>query len=395
MKILIEQNGYKFENLGDLSMLLALVTRIRSHSPAADISILSADKDRCHAYVPDANPIDVRLFPNIFHEKVSAALGNRLRVTVNRRSRVANIIPIRRIIQKELAGSAAVVYAGGGGINDTFFRQARAAINLLEDAQALGIPTAMFGQGVGPITNAELAGQVGAVMSRCDAVGLRTPVDLMTKDLIDSPAVDSAPVGDDALELAYTGEVATGGSIGVNFRPSRYAGSRNIQLETAGRVISRIAISRNCKIQGLPVSFHSDEDSRSILGHFPEAKVFNSPDYRSMVAAISNCSIVVTMSYHAAVFALAQGVPAVLLTGSKYYDSKFYGLQALYGSPIVQVVPILDDSFDSRLDDAIEIAKDSSFEERGRALARSASLLADSRKVTAAFLDKAVSGVGA
>ena len=37
-----------------------------------------------------------------------------------------------------------------------------------------------------------------------------------------------------------------------------------------------------------------------------------------------------TGSYHAAVFGLAQGVPAVCLSKSSYYEAKFGGLQALF-----------------------------------------------------------------
>jgi polysaccharide pyruvyl transferase WcaK-like protein len=46
---------------------------------------------------------------------------------------------------------------------------------------------------------------------------------------------------------------------------------------------------------------------------------------------VGRCRLVVTGSYHAAVFALAQGIPAVTLSNSRYYDGKFTGLAEMFG----------------------------------------------------------------
>ena len=50
----------------------------------------------------------------------------------------------------------------------------------------------------------------------------------------------------------------------------------------------------------------------------------------ALVSAAASCRAIVTGSYHAAVFGLAQGVPAVCLTKLSYYDAKFAGLRALF-----------------------------------------------------------------
>ena len=49
-----------------------------------------------------------------------------------------------------------------------------------------------------------------------------------------------------------------------------------------------------------------------------------------LAAAVAQCRAVITGSYHAALFSLAAGVPAVCLTKSPYYDAKFGGLAALF-----------------------------------------------------------------
>ena len=50
----------------------------------------------------------------------------------------------------------------------------------------------------------------------------------------------------------------------------------------------------------------------------------------ALAAAAAGCRAIVTGSYHAAVFSLALGVPAVCLTKSPYYHAKFGGLPALF-----------------------------------------------------------------
>jgi polysaccharide pyruvyl transferase WcaK-like protein len=46
---------------------------------------------------------------------------------------------------------------------------------------------------------------------------------------------------------------------------------------------------------------------------------------------VSRCRVVVTGSYHAGVFALAQGIPVVATAASRYYHDKFSGLADLFG----------------------------------------------------------------
>ena len=72
--------------------------------------------------------------------------------------------------------------------------------------------------------------------------------------------------------------------------------------------------------------------------------------------------MIVTGSYHAAVFGLAAGVPAVCITGSRYYDLKFQGLAAQFpgGCHLVHPGP----RFERELSDAIDWAWGSSEQRR-------------------------------
>jgi colanic acid/amylovoran biosynthesis protein len=63
--------------------------------------------------------------------------------------------------------------------------------------------------------------------------------------------------------------------------------------------------------------------------------------------------LVVTGSYHGAVFALAQGIPAVGLAGSEYYVAKFRGLAEQFGGGC-EVVGLDQPRLEARLEAAVE-----------------------------------------
>jgi colanic acid/amylovoran biosynthesis protein len=67
----------------------------------------------------------------------------------------------------------------------------------------------------------------------------------------------------------------------------------------------------------------------------------------------SACRLVVTGSYHAGVFALAQGIPVVAIAASNYYRDKFLGLADPFGGGC-RVLMTQEPQFASQLDQAIE-----------------------------------------
>jgi polysaccharide pyruvyl transferase WcaK-like protein len=50
------------------------------------------------------------------------------------------------------------------------------------------------------------------------------------------------------------------------------------------------------------------------------------------VERVGRCRLVVSGSYHAALFALGQGIPAVCLAANAFYAQKFIGLADLFGA---------------------------------------------------------------
>ena len=90
-------------------------------------------------------------------------------------------------------------------------------------------------------------------------------------------------------------------------------------------------------IVALPVSRYpvdSDLDALRALLHPERSRadivLHDLATPEALITAAAGCRVIVTGSYHAAVFGLARGVPAVCLTRSSYYDAKFAGLRALF-----------------------------------------------------------------
>src|SRR5208337_323983 len=50
-----------------------------------------------------------------------------------------------------------------------------------------------------------------------------------------------------------------------------------------------------------------------------------------VIRQVARCRIVVTGAYHAAVFAMSQGIPVVALSASDDYTAKFLGLEDQFG----------------------------------------------------------------
>ncbi len=77
-----------------------------------------------------------------------------------------------------------------------------------------------------------------------------------------------------------------------------------------------------------------EEDAAALAGVFDGVEDIGAPEVPTLndvLAATARCRVVVTGSYHAAVFALSIGVPAIGLAASRYYEDKFLGLAEQFG----------------------------------------------------------------
>jgi colanic acid/amylovoran biosynthesis protein len=168
--------------------------------------------------------------------------------------------------------------------------------------------------------------------------------------------------GDDAIEPAYEARATSPGSeVGVNLRIGARAGVDREAFVGIGSVLQQFARTRGAALVGLPITVPPSKsaDSSTILealegGPGTDESLSDIDTPRKVMERVSRCRIVVTGAYHAAVFALAQGIPAVCLAKTEYFVDKFEGLAAQFGGGLVILDPSTGD-FPARL--AFEMQK--------------------------------------
>ena len=368
VRILVDQSGYDLLNIGDVAMLQSCVARLQRQWSGAEIMVIAHEPGRLASYCPDAIAIrrtlaDLPLFrflpqrPRLASEqawKIAAPyFSGRLGCGHAVRDRPRTAI-------EAVQAADLVVASGGGYVTDTWWWHAAGVLSLLSLAQRLGKPTAMFGQGIGPIGQRVLRAQAGAVLPKLKVMGLREG--RIGRDLVLSLGMPPGAVtvtGDDALELIGGTSTAEGNALGVNVRVSSYAGVEPAAAAAVGDLVLEAAAGLRAPIVGLPVSrcaADADVSALHALLHREHSHAdivlddIASPE--ALVSAAASCRAIVTGSYHAAVFGLAQGVPAVYLTKSSYYDAKFGGLRALFPGACF-VVPLDVPDWSARLSTTI------------------------------------------
>jgi colanic acid/amylovoran biosynthesis protein len=365
MRVLIDPSGQDLRNMGDVAMCQVAVTRIRELWPTATIQVLTDAPHRLAAYCPGVDPVLVegrrawcggrsllggldRLLPAGLRRR-----GQRIERAFKRRCpELAGALHRGRMVLGDDGSQAAAsflraiwqsdlfIVSGQGTVTDAFRSGATAILDTLALASRKGTPTAMLGQGIGPIRHRELLARAKEVLPRVDLIALRegraAPV------LLQSLGVESEKTrvtGDDAIELAYAARCDSPGSaIGVNLRVAPYAGVDHHLAEALSSIFQTAA--RQYRACLLPIPIRQQPDDRADIkvihqllkgsdGEASETSTLDSP--LKVIRQAARCRVVVTGSYHAAVFALAQGVPAIGLVNSDYYEDKFFGLAHQFG----------------------------------------------------------------
>ena len=352
-RILVDQSGYDLLNLGDVSMLQACVSRLLTTWPEASVAVFCHDPGLLDRYCPGTTPV-----PLLRGERSRHPLLTRAQLALAQVDKMLRPYAIGRVpgvrstdistptdVRAAVRWADMVVASGGGYVTDTWWWHASGVLSVLDAAQRLGKPTAMFGQGLGPLTNSLVELQARRVFPRLDALGLRggtkgTPLARSLGAPVDATAV----TGDDALHLVMDHDfVPPANVIGFNVRIADYTG---IGSESESVTIIREAMSAavsqyDAKIRPLPISQYTTSSdleaivsclagshaSAALVGE-SEAHDIDSPS--SLADMVRDCRVVVTGSYHAGVFALAAGVPVVGISRSPYYDDKFAELASLY-----------------------------------------------------------------
>jgi colanic acid/amylovoran biosynthesis protein len=383
----------EYKNMGDVAMLQVAVRRLSSLWPDGRIDVLTDSPPNLDRYCPGARPlpragcscwVEDRILLGRFHESLpewASARLSALKRTAGQHWPTLLELFIRfrlglrdgrgrsgdfKAFLEALKNCDLLVVCGSGGFADSCREWNLWILGTMDAAIRRGIPVAMFGQGMGPLSDPEVLLRAADVLPKVNLITLRGSRG--GKELLESFGVAAANVlttGDEAIELAYAARVQEpGNAVGINLRVASYAGVATNAIENVGSVLQEFARLHGVSLLPIPIAFHEsahDHDTiRQLLAGLDDESdgglALNTP--RMLIEQTARCRIVVTGAYHAAVFALAQGIPVVCLFNSHYYQTKFEGLEDLFG-PGCAIVGLSDPDLRGRLTIAIEEAWDS------------------------------------
>ncbi|WP_082031917.1 polysaccharide pyruvyl transferase family protein [Nocardia vulneris] len=388
IRVLVENGEYALRNRGDLAMMAITVRRLRERWPDARIGMLTDQPRVLRALLPEAEPVCAasggRWARSGFASEVGRATGTKFTGPAALHWRAASDVPKERLRRLRaaampmirrgdalapdleaaqrpaaLADASLVIAQGGGYLTDVDRYQAHRALDLLEQAAALGIPTVMLGQGIGPMRDAALLKHAGAVLPGVDVIALREgrrgPG--LLADLGVAPG-RILVTGDDAVEFGYgLRRAGLGTDLGVCLRVADYSRVGDAARAVLTTVLRSCATEFDAALAPLIVSEYDSEDRRATLPLLTGADRVRPPVRRSgtatdVVRQVAGCRVLVTSTYHLAVFALSQGIPAVALSASQYYDDKFHGLAGMFGTGL-RIVRLDDSALKQQLTDGV------------------------------------------
>ncbi len=386
IRVLVENGEYWLRNRGDIAMMVTTVERLRARWPQARIGVLTHQPAVLRALLPEAEPIsgpDWSWGSDGWAGRVSRTAATKLIGPAALRWRAATDGPKDRIRALRAEAAPAVVAEpaaaersaevpaavreaslvlalGGGYLTDVDKYQAHRTLDLLEHAHSQGIPTALVGQGIGPLRDPHLLDRAAEVLPGVDFVALRE--NRRGPELLARLGVapeQTMVTGDDAVEFGYRlRDARIGADLGLCLRVAEYAPVGAAARETLGRVVRDRATALDAGLMPLIISEYASEDRRSTLPLLAGAARHRPPVGRGgtpqdVARQVARCRVLVTSAYHLAVFALSQGIPAVGITASEYYDDKFHGLAGMFGAGL-RVVHLDDPDLDSALREAVD-----------------------------------------
>jgi polysaccharide pyruvyl transferase WcaK-like protein len=362
MKILVVSGDYSCRNMGDVAMFLVTIERLKALWPSAMISVLTSDPDALAGQCIEARPVlhkgrglwfSNEIFSAIVPKQLTrpnAAIRN-LHGKLRERNPKFFEFLIRlklhvkgvdsgefRSFVNAFEESDIVVASGQAGLNDHIVKHSLMLLELLEAASRRKKLTAMFSQGIGPLRDSQLIARCRSVLPTIDLITLR-------EQWVGAPFLRSIGVqperlritGDDAVGLAYNKRPKdVGTAIGVSLRLGGYAGVDSSFIDDLRPILQKLSVSYNAPFVPVPISRTEMRDAKAIrlLLNDNEKNPGESESLDTPLKVIENvgkCRVVIAGAYHAAVFALSQGIPVVGLANSEYTLNRFRGLAREFG----------------------------------------------------------------
>jgi colanic acid/amylovoran biosynthesis protein len=375
MRILVgtglNQGTAEYQNIGDIAMLQVAVARLAELWPGAEILVLTDSEAGLARFCPQAKPLSRRgaetwVIDGVITGPLHLMLPEWITVHIRRTKRwlrthapgsidflLRNRFrlhdgdgrgPSVQSFVRALRDCDLLVIAGCGGFADSCRAWNLYALGLIEAALAHHKKVALFGQGLGPLADAEVLGRMREVLPRVSVLASRgTHGAEALAEQLGIPQGVFTTTGDDAVEPAYRLRSPSGGNaIGVNLRIASYSGISETHADAIGAVLREFAARQNAELIPLPIALHRTADDRKSIGRLLGESIrsdgmpsLDAPE--AIYSETAKCRVVVTGAYHAAVFALAQGIPTICISAAGYYAAKFEGLRTLFGNGCVVV----------------------------------------------------------
>jgi colanic acid/amylovoran biosynthesis protein len=245
MRILIDPSSVHCLNLGDVAMLQVTVRRFRRFWPDAEILVFNESPELLDLYCPTALPVPPA-GRELYYTTAAylTRLGRRLSIPalseldVTWRHRWPNLAERLVAVRKgaetastvrgfiELVRSCDLVVASGAGqITTSWSTNSTLILSTMQMAIQHAIPTAILGQGIGPIDDPCLRGRAAKVLPKVNLICIReTIAGLPLLDSLGVPRDHVVVTGDDAIDTVYANRHdKLGNCIGVNLRVSWYS----------------------------------------------------------------------------------------------------------------------------------------------------------------------------
>jgi len=355
MKILVDSSNYFHDNrnYGDIAMFRMVSHRLLRLWPGAEVNLITLDPELIATEVPGVRPLRLNarhgweLFPPAASSPGSEWRWRRRMRRWRALAGIQNKLPgyaglsaetpdVDRFI--DMFREASLVMANGGGyFSDMFPEHARGILDTLAGAMHFGVATAIMGAGFEDVRNPALCAKARAVLPHLDLItcreGLHAP--RILQDFGVSPNRIRV-AGDEAIAISHEARASQLGSgLGINLRCAEYSGVSEEELAVIAPIITRAAEKHSAPLLPIPISMFGPSDCESIrvllARHDPDSDGGASLDtLPKLLEQVSRCRVVVTGSYHAAVFALSQGISVVAVIRSLHYATKLDGLRAQF-----------------------------------------------------------------
>lgn len=323
MKILIIAGDNDLTNLGDNAMLAVTARWLAELIPGLTTYVVTSRPDTLAGLLPEAEPIllDPPVLPGDSLQFLRRLAFLRKLVRARRyHSWTSRVMPV-------LEEADTVLLSGQGVMTDAFSHEAVWRLELLEHAHRLKKPTALFSQGIGVVSQPRLIDAMQRVLPQMDLVTLRSPTGVrFLTSTMDCSSMQLREGGDDGLAYPEMSGVSDDAMrIGVSLRVTNYAGRISNSVKQALRdSLEGVSEEMGAGLLTVPIEPDDALAVGELLQCARPSKVELGLD--DLIDRIAHCRLVVAGSYHAAVFALALGKPALCLSFSNYYTSKFEGL---------------------------------------------------------------------